>query len=51
MDYKDAKKTKPLCIFHPKMIIYKRNFYKKDVCIFQEEVKNFSKNIMKFGKK
>ena len=26
--YKDPEKNKPLCIFHPGMSIYKRNFYK-----------------------
>ena len=24
--YKDSEKTRSLCIFHPQMIIYKRNF-------------------------
>ena len=35
--YKDAKKIKPLCIFHPRMSIYKRDF-SKIKCIFWQKM-------------
>ena len=31
--YKDPEKIKPLCIFHPHMIIYKKSFY-QNRCIY-----------------
>ena len=32
--YKDSEKNKPLCIFRPKMIIYKRNFDENKLIYF-----------------
>ena len=32
--YKDPKTIKTLCIFRPRMRMYKRDFYKTNVCIF-----------------
>ena len=32
--YKDSEKIRPLCIFRPQMIIYKRNFDEIEVFLF-----------------
>ena len=43
--YKDSEKIKPLCIFHPQMITYKRNFDENRQIYFFIEKKNFLLNI------
>ena len=38
--YRDSEKIKPLCIFHPQMITYKRNFDEnRQICFFIEKEK------------
>ena len=44
--YKDSEKIRPLCIFHPQMIICKRRF-DENRCIYFF-VKRFLLNIWKF---
>ena len=45
--YKDSKKVRPLCIFRPQMIIYKRNFDEnRHICLSTKEEKVL--NIWKF---
>ena len=34
IDYKDAKKFRPLCTFTPKMRVYRRDFIKENACLF-----------------
>ena len=49
--YKDAKRIRPLCIFFPKMIVYRRDFDKTECVSFLIKNEKFLKNIMKFGEK
>ena len=49
--YRDSKKMRPLCIFRPKMSIYKRDFDKTRCMYYSIKDEILLKNIMKFEKK
>ena len=50
VDYKDAKKNRPLCIFLPKMSTCIRNFDKTKCMSFLIKDGKWFKNVMKFRK-
>ena len=50
VDYKDAKKIRPLCIFLPKMSTCIRNFDKTKCMSFLIKDGKWFKNVMKFRK-
>ena len=47
---KDAKKSKPLCVFPPEMKAYKEDFNEVRFMSFLIKGDKFQKNIMKFAK-
>ena len=49
--YKDAKIIRPLCIFFPKMSVYRKDFDKTKCMSFLIKDEKFKKNLMKFGRK
>ena len=50
VDFKDAKKNRPLCIFLPKMSTCIRNFDKTKCMSFLIKDGKWFKNVMKFRK-